>query len=83
MGNGWYISIAHFRPVAAPKALQSHLTFTHSYTKGGDDNHASRQPARQERLGFSVLLRDTSTFGYEDPGIEPATLRSPDDRSTS
>ena len=25
-------------------------------------NHARRQPASQEQLGFSVLLRDTSTI---------------------
>ena len=32
------------------------------HTNGGV-NHARRQPARQEQLRLSVLLRDTSTLG--------------------
>ena len=57
-----------------PKRLKN--IFIH--TDGGVD-HARRQPARREQLGWGVLLRDTSTL--EDPGIKLATLRLT--RSTS
>lgn len=61
-----------------PKRFTSCLTFTHSlthsYTDGGV-SHARRHPARREQLGLGVLLKDTSTLGPVEPGIEPPTFR--------
>ena len=57
------------------------LTLTHSYIHlytDGAVNHARKQPAGQEQLGLGILLRDTSKFSLEEPGIQPATFQWPD-----
>ena len=63
--NGEYMNwtyIAHFY-------LHSH---THSHTNGG--RVATQGVAISSNLGFNVLLKDMSTHGQEEPGIEPPTL---------
>ena len=41
--------------------------------------HAGCCTATESNLGFSVLPKDTSTCGLEEPGIEPLTFRLVDD----
>ena len=63
--------------------LQYRLTFTHSCTHSHSDggvSHAGRQPARWEQIGWGVLLRDTSTLGFQvsvEPGFELTSFRLP------
>ena len=55
----------------SPPAHQRKLTIhTHSYTDGS---------AIRTNLGLSVLPKDTSTCGLEEPGIEPPIFRLVDD----
>ena len=58
------ITIRAFGRRFYPKCLTS--VYTHLHTDGRV-NHARRQPAPQEQLGLSVLIRDKTTLGYEEP----------------
>ena len=58
----------------APAHQEGANIHTHSYTDG---------TAIGSNLGLSILPKDTSTCGLEEPGIEPPILRLVDDRSTS
>jgi hypothetical protein len=49
----------------------------HTLTHRRQNQPCKRQPARQEQLGLSVLLRDTSTrgsWGQRTLGWEPSTF---------
>ena len=52
------------------------LSFTHSHTHSHTNRDARYQPAWQEQLGLSVLLRDTSTRpGWDQTGNPPTARR--------
>ena len=79
------VMIVHMRAVPPPEnSLLVNLNFTFRefsrrfcpkrliHSDGGV-NHARQQPAGEEQLGLSVLLRDTSTLG----GVEDQTSNVP------
>ena len=41
--------------------------------------HTAESTTQGDSQGEGVSLRDTSTLSWEEPGIEPATSRSPAD----
>ena len=47
---------------------------THSYTDGGG-YHTRHQLLIRSNLGFSILLKDTLTCSWKEPGFEPPTFR--------
>ena len=73
MVNGLHLYCAFIDPMAT-KALYniaSHSPIHSLIHTPAAVSAMQGDPARREQLGFGVLLKDTSTLGQVEPGIEP------------
>ena len=68
------ISIALFQSLKTSKALHILPTHKHIYKAIVEETKQGTCLLIRSSLGFSVLLKGTSTFSLEEPGIDPVTF---------
>ena len=69
----FFLHVLLFRSTDRSKHFTILATFTHSYADGRGC-HARRRLLIRSSLGFSILLQDTSTCSWGEPGFEPSNL---------
>ena len=77
--NNLFLGLHFYSATDRSKRFIMLVTFTHSHTHsyadGGGCHARCQLQATRGNLGFSILLKDTSTCSWGEPGFEPVTFR--------